>query len=155
MYFLSLLCVLWSGSMEIGDFIWQFYISPPIRPLSYAYLDFNNTIFLQTQEQIYSSNFYWCCVLFGVSMVSALFAPINFTSKFLHFSRTLQFPFERSWNLGVIFSFLSSILRWLWQDIKTPPIPYITMQQRLYNEKLCNSIQFRVAGGIQSDKTRT
>ena len=32
MYFLSLLCGLWSGSMEIGDFIWQFYISPPPPP---------------------------------------------------------------------------------------------------------------------------
>ena len=32
MYFLSLLCGMWSGSMEIGDFIWQFYISPPPHP---------------------------------------------------------------------------------------------------------------------------
>ena len=61
---LSLLCGLWSGSMEIGDFIWQFYISPPPpAPLSYAYLDFNNTISLQTQEpEIKTSNGQWASV---------------------------------------------------------------------------------------------
>ena len=130
--------------MEIGDFIWQFYISPPSAPFSYAYLDFNNTISLQTQEQIYSWFSYWCGVLFGVSMISALFAPINFTSKFLHFSHHTSISIWKEQEFRRDF-LLSTLLRWFWQETNVKTHQYQTIQ--------CNSDCGR--GGIQSHETRT
>ena len=61
MYFLSL------SSVVCGLVVWRLGISfdsfiflPPSAPLSYAYLDFNNTISLQTQEpEIKTSNGQW------------------------------------------------------------------------------------------------
>ena len=135
MYFLSLLCGLWSGSssMEIGDFIWQFlYFSPPPPP-------FHTLTLILTTPSLYKHKnkyipYFPTDAVFYLELARSLRSSHRSISlpNFFTFHITLQFPFERSRNLGVIFSFLPSILRWLWQDTNVKTHQIQTRSQQLW-----------------------
>ena len=152
MYFLSLLCGMWSGSMEIGDFIWQFYISPPPHPHFHMLTLILTTQTLWRQEKKFIK--IWTLWFFTdfLMPVSALHTD-QFHFQISSLFTVLQFPFERSANLDVIFSFMGSSHGWLhWQDtnMKTSPISDIShhFMTNYFNPLECQ-------GGIQSEDMDT